>query len=394
MAGGGVRIKLTGGQRIGRDDRGSGGKLDGRMTPQERYRRDLDCEGFLPDPAQARAILHTQRLYDELRISEWNPLSLVRRLRGHFGYRDGVRGLYLWGGVGRGKTYLVDTLFECLPFEEKRRVHFHSFMQAIHRELKGLRDLQRPLDCVAERMAGEARVLCLDEFHVGDIADAMLLGNLLKALFARGLTLVATSNEAPERLYWNGLQRERFLPAIDLILSHTEVLELSGSVDHRLRALERAEIYHCPLDEAAEQGLRSAFEHLARGPGRSGLDLEILGRAVPTVRQADGVVWFDFDGICGGPRSAADYLEIALCHHTVLIGSIPVLNDRDDDRAKRLILLVDTLYDRRVNLIVSAQALPSSLYAGDALAAQFARTASRLTEMQSHAYLSQPHVLD
>ncbi len=364
------------------------------MTPTERYQRDLDGEGFFPDPAQAQATLHTQRVYDDLRVAGRKPLSLLHRIRRRFGGRHSAKGLYLWGGVGRGKTYLVDTLFECLPFDDKRRAHFHSFMQAIHRDLKGLRDLERPLDVVAGRMAGEARVLCLDEFHVGDIADAMLLGNLLKALFARGVTLIATSNEAPERVYWNGLQRERFLPAIDLILRHTEVVELSGGVDYRLRTLERAEIYHWPLDASAEHGLRNAFEHLARGPGRAGLDLEVAGRVIPTVRHIDGVVWFDFEGICGGPRGAADYLEIALCHHTVLIGDIPSLDDRDNDRAKRLILLVDTLYDRRVKLIVSAHVAPSNLYTGQLLAAQFARTASRLEEMQSHAYLSQPHLLD
>ncbi|MGH8589091.1 MAG: cell division protein ZapE, partial [Gammaproteobacteria bacterium] len=210
----------------------------GLMTPTERYQRDLDSEGFVPDPTQAQAILHTQRAYDDLRVAGRKPSSLLHRVREHFGGRRAVKGLYLWGGVGRGKTYLMDTLFECLPFEDKRRAHFHSFMQAIHRDLKGLRDLERPLEVVAERMAKEMRALCLDEFHVGDIAEAMLLGNLLKALFTRGATLVATSNEAPERLYWNGLQRERFLPAIDLILRHTEVVELSGGVDYRLRTLE------------------------------------------------------------------------------------------------------------------------------------------------------------
>ena len=271
------------------------------MTPTERYQRDLDSEGFVPDPAQAQAMLHTQRAYDDLRVAGRKTLSLLHRVRGHFGGRHAVKGLYLWGGVGRGKTYLMDSLFECLPFEDKRRTHFHSFMQTIHRDLEGLRDRQRPLEVVAERMAKEMRVLCLDEFHVGDIADAMLLGSLLKALFARGVTLVATSNEAPERLYWNGLQRVRFLPAIDLILRHTEVVELSGGVDYRLRTLEKAEIYHCPLDDSADHGLRNAFEHLARGAGRAGLDLEVAGRAIPTVRHIDGVVWFDFEGILRRP---------------------------------------------------------------------------------------------
>ena len=364
------------------------------MTPEQRYQRDLAAGDVFPDAAQAQVVRHTQRIYEDLSRDGQGRGSLLRELWGRFGGRRELRGLYLWGGVGRGKSWLMDTLFECLPFEDKRRTHFHSFMQTIHLDLKGLKDRQRPLDVVAERMVKEMRVLCLDEFHVGDIADAMLLGNLLKALFSRGVTLVATSNEAPERLYWNGLQRERFLPAIDLILRHTEVVELSGGVDYRLRTLEKAEIYHCPLDESAEHGLRNAFEHLARGPGRAGLDLEVAGRAIPAVRHIDGVVWFDFERICGGPRGATDYVEIALCHHTVLIGNIPSLDDDDNDRAKRLILLVDTLYDRRVKLIVSADAPPSNLYTGQRLAAQFVRTASRLEEMQSHAYLSQQHLLD
>jgi cell division protein ZapE len=364
------------------------------MTPEQRYQRDLAAGDVFPEAAQAQVVRHTQRIYEDLsRDGQWRG-SLLRELWRRFGGRRALRGLYLWGGVGRGKTYLMDSLFECLPFADTRRAHFHSFMQTIHRDLKGLRDLQRPLDVVAERMAKAVRVLCLDEFHVGDIADAMLLGNLLKALFARGVTLVATSNEAPVRLYWNGLQRKRFLPAIDLILRHTEVVELWGGLDYRLRTLEKAQIYHCPLDDSAEHGLRNAFERLARGPGRAGLDLEFAGRAIPVVRHIDGVVWFDFEGICGGPRGAADYVEIALCHHTVLIGNIPSLDDGDNDRAKRLILLVDTLYDRRVKLIVSADALPTDLYTGQLLAAQFARTASRLEEMQSHAYLSQQHLLD
>jgi len=242
------------------------------MTPQERYQQDLGREDFSPDPTQRVAIRQAQRLFDGLLASTPGAKGSARS---PWAFRRGgarakitpLKGIYFWGSVGRGKTYVMDTLFECLPFSDKLRAHFHSFMLGIHRELKGLNNVRNPLDTVAERLAASTRVLCLDEFHVGDITDAMLLGNFFRAAFERGITLVATSNEAPESLYWNGLQRERFLPAIALIQAHTDIVHIGGDVDYRLRRLERAQIYHCPPDPTADTSLRSSFVRLARGEG-------------------------------------------------------------------------------------------------------------------------------
>lgn len=368
--------------------RGSRAGMQG-LTPRQRYARELERPGFVADPAQERALPHLERLYHELvRADRSRKAPWWRRL--HRGRPEPVKGLYLWGGVGRGKTLLVDLFYECLPLAAKRRTHFHRFMGAVHAERKALGHVRDPLALVAERWAS-ARVLCLDELHVGDITDAMLLGNLLAALLERGVTLVATSNEAPGRLYWGGLQRERFLPAIALIERHTEVVRLDGTVDHRLRALERAEIYHCPLDAGAETSLARSFAALAPEPGEQALVLEIDGRPIRTVRCADGVVWFEFEELCGGPRSARDYIEIARCFQTVLLGGVPVLGEFDADRARRFVHLVDELYDRNVKLVVSAAAPPHALYRGGPLAAAFARTASRLVEMQTREYLARPH---
>lgn len=362
-------------------------------TPLSRYRDDLKREGFYPDSAQEAAACRTQRLYDDLLCSR---AQQPRALRRFFSRRTlaaaPVPGLYLWGEVGRGKTYLVDVFFDCLPFSEKSRIHFHRFMQGIHRELKALGIETDPLIRVAEGLSQRFRIICLDELHVGDITDAMLLGNLLAALFKRGVTMVATSNEAPEGLYWGGLQRERFLPAIDLITQHMDVVHLDSETDYRLRALERAEIYHSPLDETVEHSLRDSFERISCEPGEWGAKLEIKGRKIQTVRCGDGVVWFEFEDLCGGARAAPDYIDIARCFNTVLVGNIPIMDDRQNDHAKRFIILVDEFYDRNVKLIVSAAADPEHLYIGARLANSFRRTASRLYEMRSHDYLARQHL--
>lgn len=364
------------------------------FSPLERYERDIAAGHLRRDRAQSRAMDHIQALYEALIADGESAFALLKHARKVLRKRARrpVKGLYLWGEVGRGKTMLVDVFFDCLPFPEKRRMHFHRFMHKIHHKLKQLKDVENPLQRVADRFAEEARVICFDEFHVGDIADAMLLGNLLEALFERGVTLVATSNTAPDRLYWGGLQRERFRPAIALIKAHTEIVHLDGHIDHRLRFLDKAEIYHCPLGSAAEQGLRSSFQHLAPDAGSVGGELEIDDRPITTVCQADGVVWFEFEAICGGPRAPSDYIEIARTFQTVLIGNIPQLKEEDNDKAKRLINLVDELYDRRVKLIVSAAVPPDQLYRGTRLAQEFQRTVSRLEEMRTHAYLAKPHV--
>jgi cell division protein ZapE len=303
-----------------------------------------------------------------------------------------VRGLYLWGGVGRGKTYLVDTFFDALPLERKQRIHFHSFMRAVHAELKQLQNQQDPLRVVARRFAETARVICLDEFFVSDITDAMLLYGLLKELFARGVTLITTSNIEPDGLYRDGLQRARFLPAIALLKQHLDVLNVDGGVDYRLRYLEKAEIYHYPLDERADQILNDLFDHIAPEPGHRGGDVEIEGRYIPTLREADGIVWFNFRAICDGPRGTADYIELARCYHTVLISNLPVMDWQMENQARRFVNLVDEFYDRGVKLILSAAAPVLELYRGEKLKFEFQRTVSRLQEMQSHEYLERPHL--
>ncbi|HYW03772.1 MAG TPA: cell division protein ZapE [Gammaproteobacteria bacterium] len=358
-------------------------------TPWTLYRSDLERNGFQHDPAQEAAVRALDALCRELR----RPRSGWRRLLPGIRAREPVRGLYLWGSVGRGKTYLMDLFHASLPSHRAIRVHFHRFMRELHERLRDLRELQDPLATVAGDIARETRVLCFDEFFVSDITDAMLLGTLLEHLFAGGVTLVATSNVHPDGLYRGGLQRQRFLPAIERLKRHLRVLHLDGNTDYRLRALDRARIYHWPDDARAEAGLAESFRRLAGEPAdaadRDSLTIE--GRRVAVRRQRDGVLWVDFDTLCRGPRSQNDYLEIARCYHSVLLSGIPVLDRRDEDAARRFVNLVDVFYDRSVNLIVSAAAAPAELYRGRRLAFEFRRTVSRLEEMQSHDYLARPH---
>ncbi len=361
-------------------------------TPLERYRRDLETEGFVRDPAQENAVRQLQHLYEEL-VERDGRRGLLGRLLPRRTPREPLTGLYFWGGVGRGKTYLMDNFYESLPFRDKMRAHFHRFMRRVHQELKALKGEKNPLEKVADRIAGEARVLCFDEFFVSDIADAMILGTLLDHLFSRGVTLVATSNIVPDELYRGGLQRQRFLPAIDLLNRHCRVINVDGGVDYRLRALEKAEIYHAPLDEAAEKALKSAFEDLvpaAEEVRRDGA-VEVEGRDIPTRWIGEDVVWFDFPALCDGPRSQNDYIEIAREFHAVLVSNVPVMTGAMEDQARRFINMVDEFYDRGVKLILSAEAPLESLYSGSRLAFEFERTRSRLLEMQSHQYLARPH---
>ena len=306
--------------------------------------------------------------------------------------RAPVRGLYLWGGVGRGKTFLVDEFFAALPFAEKRREHFHRFMQDVHARLRRHRNRRSPLNDVAQDIAAKARLLAIDEFAVGDVADAMILGALLDALFHRGVTLVATSNLPPRELYRGGLQRERFLPAIALLEKHCRVMELDAGVDYRLRQLERATLWHGPAAADAEARMAQEFDRLSDGSGRRDVKVQVEGRAVRARRESEDVVWFDFRELCDGPRSAADYIEIARCYHTVFLSGVPVMGATDDDAARRFVTLVDELYDRGVKLAVSAASdAPEGLYRGERLAFEFQRAASRLHEMQGHGYLAKPH---
>lgn len=363
------------------------------MTPMDRYLAELERGELLPDDAQLRAVEHTQRLYEQLTAASAPSGGVVQRLRDWIGPSDpaSIRGLYLWGGVGRGKTHFVNALHAALPFPEKMRVHFHSFMQLVHRKLRALGQREDPLIEVAAELAADTRVICFDEFHVSDITDAMLLGRLLDALFSRGVTLVATSNIAPDDLYLGGLQREQFLPAIALIKANTEVVHLDSSVDYRLRVLERSEIYYCPAGDEAEAALARCYEALAED-GHSNEPLTIAGRDIETRAIAEGIVWFEYAAICETPRSAADYIEIARRFHTVLLSNVPVMDDHERDRVVRFIHLVDELYEHNVNLILSAAAEPQDLYEGEQLAVRFDRARSRLAEMQSHDYLAEEHL--
>ena len=354
------------------------------------YQRQFQDAGLVADAEQRAA---AERL-DEVRAAlvAAGPLpakSWLHRLRG--ARRPPVRGLYLWGDVGRGKTWLLDLFFHALPFADKHRWHFHRFMQAMHGELGGLKGTADPMRRVAARLMGGARVLCLDELVVTDIGDAMLLAQLLRALIDQGVTLVTTSNAEPDDLYKDGIQRASFLPAIDLLKRHTVVLRLRGGTDFRLRYLQQVPIYLTPLGPAADARLAEEFRRLAPDTAEADGALEVHGRPGRFRRRADDCVWFDFEALCGPPRSQNDYIELARCHHTLILSDVPVLDGSTDDKARRLVHLVDELYDRAVKLILSAAAPPEKLYCGERLAFEFRRTASRLQEMQSREYLARPH---
>ncbi len=361
------------------------------MTPLARYEQLLSRPGFTSDPAQRRAAEHLDAIYQRL-IAQPAPSRRWWQWRGeaNTAAEASPKGLYLWGTVGRGKTLLVDMFFDCLPVASRRRQHFHSFMRDVHAELKRLQQVQDPLQAIAKQWASTVKVLCLDEFHVTDITDAMLLARLLQALFERGMVLVTTSNEWPDNLYRGGLQRERFLSAIQLLKDRLTVLELSGGTDYRLRTLEQAAVYYVPDDAAARLALRAQFEALTTTPATPG-SYEVEGRPLPVQGCADGVLWCEFSDLCGGPRGTLDYIELGRCFHTLMLSGVPVLGEDQNDATRRFINLLDELYDRNVNLLMSAAAVPEGLYQGQRLAAAFTRTVSRLSEMHSHEYLARPH---
>jgi cell division protein ZapE len=297
----------------------------------------------------------------------------------------------MWGGVGRGKTWLMDLFFQSLPTDAKRRRHFHRFMYDVHAQLKELANRESPLEIVADNIAGQARVLCFDEFFVSDIADAMILGTLLDALFRRGVSLVATSNVPPKELYKDGLQRERFLPAIKLLEDNARVLAVDGGTDYRLRQLTLAGTYIDSSDAQADARLSALFADLSDSDPCEGGTVEIEGRPIPVVKESENVIWFEFEALCEGPRSQNDYIEIAREYQSVIVSHVPVLTAQRENAARRFIALVDELYDRHVNLILSAAAPPAGIYKGDRLGFEFQRTLSRLTEMQSEEYLASEH---
>ena len=346
------------------------------------------------DAAQRDAAARLDRLGAALTESSQ---SLGERLRARLPWLPAPaataapRGLYLWGGVGRGKTMLMDCFYESLPFARRERTHFYRFMRRVHAELRTAARRTRPLEIVAQRLAAQARVICLDEFFVADIADAMILAGLLEGLFRRGVTLVATSNTPPEDLYKDGLQRERFLPAIALLRQHVDVVRLDGGIDYRLRQLEQAPTY---LDSTLEQTpaqLQRRFAALAGGSAEGPRRLSVEDREMTAVATGAGMAWFEFNELCEGPRSPNDYIELARLYHTIFIANVPEFTWANEDAARRFIAAIDEFYDRGVKIVVSAAAPPASLYHGERLQLEFQRAASRLTEMQTQQYLSREH---
>jgi len=362
------------------------------LSPKQRYQNDLARQGFVADQAQAEAVDQLEDLYQRLIARNNRKRSGVLAWFSRSSSAP-EKGLYFWGGVGRGKTYLMDSFYESLPFERKMRIHFHRFMRRVHQDLERMNGQVNPLELVADAIASETQVVCFDEFFVSDITDAMILARLLEGLFDRGVTLVATSNIVPDLLYRDGLQRQRFLPAIALLNQHCKVVNVDGGRDYRLRALENAELYHSPLGVAAEQAITATFESLVSFEAdiKQNVDLDIEGRKIPARRVAEDIVWFEFSAICEGPRSQNDYIEVAREFHSVIIDNVPLFTPANNDAARRFINLVDEFYDRSVKLAVTAAAPLHELYTGGRLGFEFQRTESRLLEMQSREYLARPH---
>ena len=353
----------------------------------EGFERALARRGIVADEAQHDAAMRLQHFYDGLIAFKAARRTKLRRLLAR---PDLPKGVWFWGGVGRGKSFLMDCFFDSVPYQRKRRVHFHAFMREIHERLQAVKNEADPLARVAAQVAKETRLMCFDEFHVSDIADAMILGRLMQALFDAGVLFCITSNYEPDGLYPNGLQRERLLPTIALLNERLDVIRVDAGVDYRLRALEQADIYHVPGDDAADRQLMATFRRIAGGEGRD-RPVEILGRRVPVVHRAPGVIWFDFATLCGGPRSQNDYLELAHQNHTVFLSRVPRMGRDKASEARRLTWLVDVFYDHRVKLVVTADAPAEQLYAEGPQAGEFERTVSRLIEMRSHDYLASAH---
>ena len=368
------------------------------MGPLQRYQFDVKSNAITADAAQLALVEQLQNLYDRIIQAEalnFGPLGwLKQRLFASERTTLLIQGLYLWGGVGRGKTYLMDVFFESLPGESKMRTHFHRFMQRVHRDLASIQGQKNPLERVADQIAAECRVLCFDEFFVRDIGDAMILAGLLEALFRRHVILIATSNIEPDCLYQDGLQRQRFLPAIALIRKHTKIVEIQSGVDYRLRSLTQTTLYHCPISVDIESKLMACFNDLTseRSQVRKGPEIEILERRIGTQYCSKDVVWFSFDQICQGARSAFDYVELARIYHAVILSGVPQMQENASDSARRFVSLIDELYDRRVKLIISAEVPIAELYTGEKLRFEFGRIESRLIEMQSESYLGDQHL--
>ena len=370
----------------------------GHLTPAGLYRRSIDLGELMPDVAQAAVIDQLDQLFERAMKRQTPSSGLVKDVLVKWlglsssNAAGSVRGLYIWGGVGRGKTMMMDMFCSALPPERRQRMHFHRFMRRVHDALGRYSGQANPLLKVADEIAADGDILCFDEFFVSDIGDAMILGEVMTALFQRGVSLIATSNVEPVNLYKNGLQRSRFLPAIDQIYAHCDIHEIDSGQDFRLRTLQQAKLYHHPLGDKAQQSLLAGFSALAAELEKNNVKLRIENRMIEAVKVAGDVAWFDFPSICEGPRSQNDYIELATLFTTVLVSNIPLLDASREDAARRFISLVDEFYDRRVKLIVSADQPITTLYQGQRLTFEFERTQSRLLEMQSEAYLSEAHV--
>ncbi|NJM32505.1 MAG: cell division protein ZapE [Limnobacter sp.] len=356
------------------------------MDVTEYYNQALKQRGYSTDSAQRETIDRMQVFYDEFLEFKKQRSNPIRK----FLNRPAVpKGLYLWGGVGRGKSFLMDCFYSSVPLQRKTRLHFHEFMRGVHAELAELKGMKNPLDEVAQRVAKRYRLICFDEFHVSDIADAMILYRLLEGLFAQGVTFLMTSNYKPDELYPNGLHRDRLLPAIALLNTNLDVMNVDAGQDYRRKTLEKLNTYLIPLSPENNAQLQADFDSLAETEPEEPV-LRIESREIPAVRRAGSVVWFDFQTLCGGPRSQNDYLEIASQFQTVILSNVPQMGAGMASEARRFTWLIDVLYDHRVKLIVSAQVPPEALYTEGAMANEFVRTASRIEEMQSKAYLESP----
>ena len=354
------------------------------MAVRELYERTLAERGYQPDAAQLRAVDSLERCENEWADYKSRRSNALTKLIA----RPPIpRGVYMYGGVGRGKSFLMDCFFNAVPLQRKTRLHFHEFMREVHRELAELHGTVNPLQELAKRMARRYRLICFDEFHVSDVTDAMILHRLLEALFENRVSIITTSNFKPDDLYPNGLHRDRILPAIELLKAKLEVVNVDNGTDYRQLTLEQVGLYHTPLGAAADAAMTDAFERLAEAKDESPL-LRIEHRELRSRRRAGGVVWFDFKELCGGPRSQNDYLELATQFHTLLLSGVPAMSPRMASEARRFTWLVDVLYDRRVKLILSAECEPELLYTEGQLAHEFPRTVSRLREMQSAEFLA------
>ncbi|MEB5994830.1 Putative ATPase [Acinetobacter baumannii] len=371
------------------------------LSPLSRYQQALDAGEYQADEVQRRAVTQLDRIYQAL-LQKPAASAPAGGLRGKFSRLLGkggdtapqrpVQGLYMWGGVGRGKTWLMDMFFHSLPGDRKMRLHFHRFMLRVHEELTELQGRENPLEIVADGFKAETDVLCFDEFFVSDITDAMLLATLLQALFARGITLVATSNIPPDDLYRNGLQRARFLPAIDLINEYCDVMNVDAGIDYRLRTLTQAHLYLTPLSDQTRETLDRMFVKLAGKAGEDAPVLQINHRPLQAIRSVDGVLAVDFHTLCEEARSQLDYIALSRLYHSVILYNVRVMGPLKENTARRFLALVDEFYERHIKLVIGAEASMFEIYQGVQLKFEFQRCLSRLQEMQSEEYLKLPHL--